>query len=343
MEKHKPSKIMPLYVDFAVTFKCNAKCQHCSLAADYYEETQQSRDMSTETILCIIDELANSGVMMIGFTGGEAILREDIFEIIKYCSQKGILTAIASNGLALTKDVIDELIYCHIGSLFVSLDHYEESIHEHIRGQRGVFAGVVGAIEYCVLKKIPITVGITPMKDNFKEIEKTIEFISLLGVETINISNFVPTGRGVAQYDLSPDEWKELYIKLNKCIKKYPHIRFQIHDVKRNILEKLSESREDEYIGCTAGYAHCYILPNGDVRPCVMLPVNLGNILEESLQTILQKYQESDMVINKEKLEGKCGKCRFKYKCGGCRAVAYAYTKNLLGEDKHCWITNAEE
>lgn len=339
----KPQKCFPLYVDFAVTYKCNAKCQHCSLAANYYKESNQKcEEMNTQQVYNIIDELSELGILLIGFTGGEAILREDIYDIIQYTNNKGILSAIASNGLAMTPNRIDRLIDCNIGSVFFSLDHYDAQIHNHIRGEKHTYESVIKAIRYCVKKGVFVTVGITPMKDNYLEIEKTIDFIDDLGVKTINISNFVPTGRGIFQYDLTPTEWREFHKIIEKCKKKYNHIRFQVHDVRRNIYLH-DEKRKDRYQGCTAGFEHCYILPNGDIRPCVMLPIKLGNIFEEPLKDILIRYQQSDYVINKNKLKGKCGKCKFKYECGGCRANAYAYFNDPQAEDPHCWIGAGEK
>lgn len=337
---NKPMEILPFYVDFAITYKCNAQCKHCSIDANYCKEDQS--EMDTNTIKAVIDELKQIGVLFIGLTGGEAITRSDIYDIINYCVERNILVALASNGIALDMENIQRLKECKINNLFISLDHYNKEIHNKIRNNEYVYDAALNAIKLCLDNEVPITVGITPMKDNYLEINRTIDFIISLGVNVINISNFVPTGRGTNEIDLKPEEWKYVYKQVKNKIKQYENrVRFQVHDVKMSILmPDLAPQSFGNYQGCLAGYTHCYILPNGDVTPCVMLPIKLGNLKKEPLYCILKKYQCEGMVIDKEKLEGKCGNCKFKYKCGGCRANAYAYYKNINAQDPHCWIND---
>ncbi|MBS6262583.1 MAG: radical SAM protein [Clostridium sp.] len=337
--KIKPLEIYPFYVDFAITYNCNAQCQHCSINADFNEKYNR-RDMSTEEIYKVIDELKEMGVLFVGLTGGEAITREDIYKIIDYCVACDMFVALATNGIAITDSVVKELKKHKLGNLFVSLDHYEESIHNKIRGNDRAYMAALNCIDICQKNDLPITVGITPMKDNFCDIGENIEFIVGLGVKVINISNFVPTGRGTISLDLQPDEWKNVYLQIREKMKKYNGtVRFQIHDVKVPLLmPELEVQTLGEYKGCLAGYTHCYILPNGDVNPCVMLPIMLGNLKKESLKNIIERYQRERDILNKEKLKGHCKDCRFKYLCGGCRANAYAYYHDPNAQDPHCWI-----
>jgi radical SAM protein with 4Fe4S-binding SPASM domain len=336
----KPKNIFPFYIDFAVTYRCNAKCKHCSINADENVSKYQKYEMDTDAILKAIDQFSEMGVMLVGLTGGEALLREDIYEIIDYCHKKGILAAIATNGIELTQSTIDKLILHKIDSIFISLDHHEGKTHDLIRGVDDIFNKAVRSIKYCISKKVPVTVGITPMKTNYNEIGDTIDFIVSLGVTRVNISNFVPTGRGAKELDLSKEEWKGLYNKLKFYMNKYGNkVRFQIHDVKMNfLLNDEQDTSDKDYKGCLAGYTHCYILPNGDVQACVMLPIKIGNIMTDQMKMIIEDYQNSDNVINKNLLTGKCGQCKLKYRCGGCRANAYAYYNEPIAEDPHCWI-----
>lgn len=338
----KPERMLPFYIDFAITYNCNAKCQHCSINAEYYTDKNHKSEMDTEKIFKLIDQFDEIGILFIGLTGGEAILRPDIWKIIDYCHAKRMLVAIASNGIGLSQNIIDKLILHKVDSIFISLDHYNSNQHDKIRGESNIFYRAITSIQNCVSNSIPVTVGITPMKDNYQEVDKIIDYAIELGARAINISNFVPTGRGSKDMDLTPIQWKELFFKLQECSKKYKDkIRLQIHDVKLGIFyDDVQSFSLKTYHGCLAGYTHCYILPNGDVYPCVMLPIKLGNVLETSLREILFEYQSSSNIIDKNKLLGKCGDCSQKYKCGGCRATAYAYTNNANEADPHCWIND---
>ena len=334
-----PQNIMPLYVDFAITYGCNAQCKHCSINALPNSEYVRSNDMTYEEICLIIDQLKNIGVLFVGLTGGEAITRTDIYDIVKYCNQSNMLVALATNGIALTEEVLTKLRHAGLNSMFVSLDHYSRIVHNEIRQNKDAYEGALNAIKLCLKLQFPLTVGITPMKDNYKDIEKTIEFLVRVGVHSVNISNFVPVGRGSRKLDLSPTEWKKVYIQVNRAMKKHKNkIRIQVHDVKVEEYSEQSNNRYLSYRGCLAGYTHCYILPNGDVQPCVMLPIKLGNVRTNNIKDILSSFQNSQCIINKNKLKGRCGECARKYECGGCRATAYAYYGDPLAEDPHCWF-----
>lgn len=336
-----PNEIMPFYIDFAVTYGCNAKCKHCSINAVPDSEYVRKNDMSFNEICSTIDQLKEIGVIFIGLTGGEAITRCDIVDIVKYCKKSGLLVALATNGMAMTESLLKTLRYCGLNSLFVSLDHYSRDVHNEIRQNERAYEGAMNGIRLCQQIDFPITVGITPMKYNYKDIGRTIDFLKEMGVRAVNVSNYVPVGRGKRQIDLTPEEWRAVFHQVkNRVIKYKDTVRIQLHDVKtEKFLDNADVNYLENYKGCLAGYTHCYILPNGDVQPCVMLPICLGNVKHENIKSILLRYQRSNTVISKEKLKGHCGKCPRKYECGGCRATAYAYYADPLAEDPHCWFS----
>ena len=220
------------------------------------------------------------------------------------------------------------------------LDHTDAKIHNELRGIT-IFEKAVENIRLCVKHELFTTVGLTPMKQNYDVIFDLLEFAIELEVPAINLSSYVPTGRGLKDYDLSSKEWNTLVIKWYHKTKEYKNkIRMQIHDPRLNLFE--TDSSPNSFFGlsgCLAGYSHCYILPNGIVSPCVMLPdIQLGNAKNEHIKDLIYKYQTSDSLLGRNRLKGKCGSCEYKYDCGGCRAVAYAYTGDLYESDPHCWM-----
>ncbi|MFR2850484.1 MULTISPECIES: radical SAM/SPASM domain-containing protein [Hungatella] len=343
IENNKPIELFPFYVDFAITYGCNARCQHCSINADF-NAFGNSGDMDFKMICSIIDQLKNMGVVFIGLTGGEAITRVDILDIIDYCVNSNILVALATNAIALNEEVLQNLIQHRLNSIFISLDHYDRNIHNKIRGNSDAYDAAINGIELCVKNNFPVTVGITPMRDNYQDLGEIIDFIVDRDVKVVNVSNYVATGRGSQSLDLLPMEWKCVYEQVKNRMEKYTDkVRIQVHDVKMPLLmPELEPKSLGEYKGCLAGYSHCYILPNGDVHPCVMLPIKLGNLQEEKLSDILIKYQRDGNVIDKNKLSGRCGDCNLKNSCGGCRANAYAYYNDALGQDPHCWLCSGK-
>ena len=91
------------------------------------------------------------------------------------------------------------------------------------------------------------------------------------------------------------------------------------------------------FVGCQAGLGQACIGPEGEVSPCVMLPLIVGNIRERSFAEIWTQSPTLDALRDRSLLEGRCGTCALRAKCGGCRAVAYAYTGNVLASDPRCW------
>ena len=210
IENNKPMELFPFYVDFAITYGCNARCQHCSINADF-NAFGNSGDMDFKMICSIIDQLKNMGVVFIGLTGGEAITRVDILDIIDYCVNSNILVALATNAIALNEEVLQNLIQHRLNSIFISLDHYDRNIHNKIRGNSDAYDAAINGIELCVKNNFPVTVGITPMRDNYQDLGEIIDFIVDRDVKVVNVSNYVATGRGSQSLDLLPMEWKCVY------------------------------------------------------------------------------------------------------------------------------------
>lgn len=323
------------HVNFAITWRCNANCQHCSINAEDAEDVF-SGEMATSEILAVIEQLDRMGVSLLGITGGEAILHPDIAEILEYCKNKNIFVSIASNGMALTSEAISMLKEKNVKSVLVSIDHILPEYHDAFRGVEGCYARAIEAIKECVSKKISTTIGFTPTKNTYFLLPQIIRLGLRLGVQAINISSFVPTGRGSKELDLTPSQWKEFYSLCKMHEKLQGGLRLQYHDPRLAATENYaSVLHYYGCAGCLAGISHCYILPNGDVHPCVMLPVVLGNITTESLPSILEKGKT---LLYRDNLKGACEKCKNKYVCGGCRAVAFAYYNDVKAEDPRCWV-----
>jgi len=212
-------------------------------------------------------------------------------------------------------------------------------IHDSIRGVEGMYEHAINSIKLCIENELFTTVGITPMKQNYDNVFDIVDLAINLGADAVNLSSYVPTGRGGTEYDLAPEQWKTLISQWARVSEKYKNkIRLQCHDPRLNFFKKGYANTTLNITGCLAGYTHCYILPDGSVNPCVMLPIAIGNVKEMHLKDIIFQYQAGENFLDREKLKGKCGSCSNKYKCGGCRAVAYAYTSDVFESDPHCWL-----
>lgn len=327
----------PLYVAWEITHHCNANCIHCY--SDSGPTTSRVGELNTEDALSDIDQLADAGVLILAFSGGEPLVRKDWQILAERAVSKGLGVNIGTNGSSITPAIARRVRELGIKSVTVSLDSHDPERHDRFRRLPGLFARATRAVRFLVAEKVRVVVGFTPTRINWMDGPKVIELAAELGADAVNLSEYVPAGRGGIDLALSPEElrrvlgdWIELRARLRD--------RIQViwHDCRVGMLVPEGEKRD--YVGCGAGRLVARILPNGTVTPCVFLPTSIGSFQQTSFRKM---WNESYMLRRFRQREGhitgNCGGCEYLGVCGGCRAVAYTYSKgNAFAGDPHCWV-----
>jgi radical SAM protein with 4Fe4S-binding SPASM domain len=173
---------------------------------------------------------------------------------------------------------------------------------------------------------------------NHLELNDVIDQCIDWGVHRFNLSRVVPTGRGGPELDLTPQEWCEVVTTFETKRKEVGHrIEFSTH-LAQLILVDPSLACVPGFAGCQAGRGQGCIGAEGEVMPCVLLPVVIGNVRERSLAEIWGTSPVIRALRDRSHLTGSCGTCAFREQCGGCRGVAYAYTRDYLAADPRCWL-----
>ncbi len=350
----------PFLVVWDITYACNLRCKHCYANAG----EPLTDELSTEEAKRVIDILDRAGVVTIAWSGGEPLVRPDIYELSRYASDKGIYVAMATNGTLIDEKTAERLWESGVRFLQISLDGASPKTHDEFRGVPGAWERTIRGIKNAVRRGFFVNIATTATKLNYKEIPKIIKLVGELGAQWFMVYNFVPTGRGVFidQFDLSPDEREELLKMLWMNLKdgKSPKVLttapqlsrvslqmeakeesckliFPTHFYNAELGSKLS-SLADFIGGCGAGRFYFGIWPNGNIRPCVFFPLKIGNILE--IGEDFEEWWRNDPVLNdlrnKDKLQEPCGSCHFRYVCGGCRARAYGYFGDYMAPDPGC-------
>ena len=351
----------PFLVVWDVTYACNLKCKHCYANAGKPLENE----LTTEEAKQAIDKLDRVSVPIIAFSGGEPLVRKDFFELAKYAHDKGIYVAVATNGTLITKRKAREMKEAGIQFTQISLDGASAETHDNFRGIGGVYEKTIRGIKNCVNEGFFVNIATTVTKYNFNEVPKIMDLCEELGVNWLMAYNFVPTGRGkfISENDLTPAEreqvLKDLWEKLKNggkvsVLSTAPQFARVALEAEAGLNEKivpthffnpqLSDKLVDlaEFIGgCGCGRFYCAIRPNGNIEPCVFFPLTVGNIKEDDFEDLWINNSVFKEIRSKDKLEGNCGKCNYRYYCGGCRARAYGYTGNYLAPDPGC-IFNKE-
>ncbi len=322
----------PYHLVWIATNACNARCVHCSTEA----AKALPNELSTEEAKNMFRELATLGVFDIAVSGGEPLVRKDIMEVLEYAADLGLKIGIGSNGSTVTKAKVKQLKEIGIDRLQISIDGTEKT-HDLARRWDGLYKRSVNAIRLGVEGGMKVHVCMTLHRLNYNEVDDVIDNCLEWGVSRFNLSRFVPTGRGTKFLDLPNDIWKETIENFEERKRSLKgQMEFSTH-LAQQILSDPSLSCSGGFIGCQAGIGQACIGPTGAVSPCVMLPVSVGNIRRSSFQNIWTKSEELKLLRDRNNLKGECGTCFMKEKCGGCRAVAFAYTQDILATDPRCW------
>ncbi len=353
----------PFLVVWDLTHACNLNCKHCYQRAD----RTLPDELTTEAAKRLIEELAGADVVALAFSGGEPLLRSDFYELAAYAQSLGIYVALATNGTLITKEVAKRLKEINIGYVEISLDGAGAKTHDEFRGVPRMFDRTVEGIKNCVEVGLYTCIATTATKFNLNEIQETYELASSLGCKRQIIFNFIPTGRGVyiVDLDLSPEEREQLLeqnytnlvsgsgcdvfgtapqlariaLKHAEGVKGTPLL--SAHFAISTNLGEHTRLLAEFLGGCGAGRIYCAIESNGDVLPCVFMPIKVGNIREKPFLEIWRTSQVLRDLRDRSRLKGYCGECEYRYVCGGCRARAYGYFGDYDMPDPGC-INNIE-
>lgn len=337
----------PLFVIWEITSACNLRCEHCLSDAGKADPNE----LSTQEAKGIIDALSAMKVFNIAFSGGEPLLRPDIFELLEYASEKRIGIDLLTNGGLITEEVIDRLEKTNIFNVQVSVDGIEDT-HDSFRGQKGSYKRALNAIDLLLRNKYNVAINSVVTKQNMNEIPKIIDQAVSLGVKGYKTTLFMPAGRGKSNLEkllLSPqdvksftltmiEKKKEVSDKINIGVETdYPWLSDPNH---REGCSKFDEERSSN-VGCTAGSTSLYITSDGKIAPCPFLRKIIAGDTRKDLIPQIWGSSAFNIFRNMKRsdLKGKCHDCEFLgVSCnGGCRAAALAHSGDLYAEDPTCW------
>ncbi len=324
----------PFFLQWHLTDRCNLSCRHC-----YRDE--QKEDLSLAELRNIlhqyVDFLACLGKRgRVQFCGGEPLLSAHIYTIIEECTRLRIPTRILSNGTLITAEVARRLVESGCRLVQVSLEGMEE-VHEALRGQ-GSFQRARQGIEAARAAGIQVTVAMTVSRENRDQVMAVARFAEE-HADRVGFHRLVPLGGGAEMQDemLTPLELRAMMEEVHR-FKKGTHLDVPLRDP---VWRAYFNPRGCNGIsGCSAGYNGLTVESNGEVYPCRRLPIVLGNVQERSFEE-LWRSEILEQLRDRDLLKGRCGACRLRWLCGGCRAIPYALTGDHLGEDPQCFRENS--
>ena len=334
-------------VAWETTRRCNLSCKHCRAVA---EDHPYDNELDTRSAFKLLDEIREVGQPIIILTGGEPLLRDDIFDIASYGTKIGLRMVMAFNGTLVTPEIVDKLIASGIKRISVSLDGASPETHDEFRGEPNAFTDALRGIEMVKAAGLDFQINTTITKTNLDEIPNILKLAEDIGAVALHIFLLVPTGRGkyiidsaidAQQYEETLnwfyDQQSETNLQLKAtCAPHYYRILRQRakQDGKKVTFE--THGLDAVTRGCLAGTGFCFISHVGRVQTCGFLDVECGDITKQSFKDVWENSKVFTELRDFKNLEGKCGACEYTNVCGGCRARAYEATGSYLTQEPLC-------
>ena len=322
------SKFVPLVVSWNVTRKCNLECSHCYINA---ARSELQGELNTEEAKCLINQIADVSRPLLILSGGEPLLRTDLYDLIQYGANKGLRMGVGSNGSLINQQVAKNLKAAGVKTVSISLDSRNPEKHDEFRGVKGSWQKAINAIAALRQNGVLVQVNTTVTQQNHNEIEEIMSLAEELGVENFHLFFLVPTGRGIRIADISPAMYESMIKSTFAKIGKHRlNVKPSCAPQFMRIAKDMGLDMRQWIRGCMAGLYYCRIYPNGDVTPCPYLPVKLGNIREKTFGEIWFGSKVFKNLRDFDALKGKCGACDYRNLCGGCRARAYGLSSDFI-------------
>src|SRR5665647_804335 len=371
--RHKPQTDVPSnflafsgmfrpVVFWNLTDRCNLSCTHCYSMSGPRRTTEG--ELTTAEALGLIDDLAEMHIPLILFTGGEPLIREDIWELAQHTEKKGIKVALSTNGTLITTEVARRIKESGIEYAGISLDGATALTHDRFRNSPGAFEKTISAFAACKETGLRCGVRVTLTKENCQELEALVDLALALGASRFCLYWLVPTGRGIDSYtrlQLDRDEVIDALSLLYRKAKKTDPaaMEFLTVDAPQDCIHLLASMEQDgspdlaearELLqslngGCSAGTRVANIDSHGNGYPCQFARSKeflVGNVRHQPFSTIWADAANPVLARFREKqarFGGRCAGCNYRDLCGGgCRVRAHAMNGDFLAEDPFCFV-----
>jgi heme b synthase len=329
------------------TRRCNLACLHCRAAAG---SGPYPGELTTDEGLKLLDDLATMGQVVVILTGGEPLLRSDIFDLAAHGTDLGHRMVMAVNGTLLTPAIAARLKEAGIQRVSISIDGATAGSHDRLRAVDGAYAGALRGIDACREAALPFQINTTVTRANRAELPAIHELALQLEAAAHHVFVLVPTGRGelIREELINPEEYEatlrwlldrqregKLFIKPT-CAPQFYRLWRQDAAARGEKISPTSHGMEAMTKGCLGGQGFAFVSYKGEVQPCGYLELVAGNIRQTPFPEIWANSELFQQLHHVDDYHGKCHTCQYRNVCGGCRARAYAMTGDVLGDDPIC-------
>ena len=329
-----------MIISWNTTNLCNLKCSHC------YRDAGKPvpGELTTSEAKIMLEQISEAGFRIMIFSGGEPLLRKDIFELVEHTAGRGLRPVFGTNGVLLTREVVHRLKESGAAAMGISLDSTDTEKHDSFRGVSGSYNSTMEGIKNCREMGLRFQIHTTVMDWNYDEIEKITDLAVELGSSAHHIFFLVPTGRAahLASNIMNAEKYERL---LERIMDRQKEVPIELKPTCAPQFMRIAKQKGMKMRftrGCIAGIAYCLIGPTGDVQPCAYLDVRLGNVREKPFTQIWRSSPVFKQ-LRAMNYRGTCGICNYNDVCGGCRArAAYYHEGDYMASEPWCTYSGVD-
>lgn len=338
----------PRLVAWETTGACNLSCTFCRAEA---KTEPDPYELETQEVERLVDQIAEFSSPIFIITGGEPMMRDDVYEIADYASGRGLRPVMSPNGTLLDAESARRMLDSGIRRVSVSIDGPSARVHDSIRGTPGAFDDLVEGLRYAEEEGLEFQINTTVTRDNVDLLPDIHDTAVELGAAAWDVFMLVPTGRGTLEDEVGPARYEQV---LNWIFEKSLESKVPVKVTCGPQYERIKRTRgggpetspgqpgvnhgrgDSGTPGCLGGKGFCFVSRRGEVYPCGYLPISAGNVRERHFMEIYRDSELFNELRDVDSLSGKCGDCGFREVCGGCRARAYGSSGDYMAEEPFC-------
>ena len=320
----------PETIIWIVTSKCNLNCRHCYTLPYRFE-----RDLNTSIVKKIIEEAADAGVEHIHYTGGEPLLRNDIFDILWHTIELGIDTSLFTNATLVNDEIAARLARTSV-TIYTSIDGHNREVYESIRGL-GTWSKFLRGVRELVEYGLYVHMNISVTELNWMYIDKIIRKAVELGASSVSLIPAMPAGNALKfNTYVRPEHFAKALIKADEVAKE---LGIYVSIWCSPFTPIVVKSDRILFSNCR-DWNVMDLSPSGRVLICDVLNIDVGRITELGVRGAWRKLRSNELIrrIENPKLEKEpCKSCPIKNLCrGGCYARAYIVSRSIDMPDPLC-------
>ncbi|MDR2819682.1 MAG: heme b synthase [Desulfovibrio sp.] len=334
-------------IAWEVTRSCNLACKHCRAEAHPHP---YENELSTDEAKALIDTFPQVGAPLVIFTGGDPMMRQDIYELVSYARDSGLTCAFSPNGTLIDEDSAQKIKAAGVERCSISIDGPDAESHDAFRGVPGAFDASLRGIAHLKAAGLPFQINTTVTRDNLANFKDIFDLCERLGAVAWHIFLLVPVGRAatLADQSITAGEYETvlhwfydfrkttaMHLKATCAPHYYRILRERAH---AEGLRVTPEAFGMDAItrGCLGGTGFCFISHVGQVQPCGYLELDCGNVRTTPFPRIWRESVYFRQFRNQSAYKGKCGACEYHKVCGGCRARAFSMNGDHMGPEPLC-------